>query len=104
MLLEIAMSETPRRLNLVPRTPLNLMVLNSPDAVVGLGPWKLSSLRASGIRGRCFLLFEIAMGEKAGSLIAHQVSLLDGWLRLLLAMVGQPLGTSGFGVSKCTMT
>jgi hypothetical protein len=49
-------------------------------------------------------VLEIVMGEKAGSLITHQVSLLDGRLRLLLAMVGKPLGASRFGVSKCIMT
>jgi hypothetical protein len=38
LLIEIAMSEMPRRLNLVPRVPLDLTVLNSPDATVGPGP------------------------------------------------------------------
>jgi hypothetical protein len=53
------------------------------------------------------MLLEIAMGEKAGSLITHQVSPLDGRLRLLLDIVGPPLGAfgaSGFGVSRCTTT
>ena len=35
---EIAMSETPRRLSLAPRVPLDLTALNSPGDTVGLGP------------------------------------------------------------------
>jgi hypothetical protein len=46
------------------------------------------------------------MGEKARSLIVHQVSPVDERLRLLHDIAGPPLGTfdtPGFGVSGCEM-
>jgi hypothetical protein len=52
------------------------------------------------------LYFEVAMGEKARSLIERQVSPVDERLRLLRDTAGPPLGTFGtlgFGVSGCEM-
>jgi len=68
--------------------PSNPTVQNSPEAMVGHRSWALSSLCVSGHDGTAFLRVETAMGEKAGSLIACQVSAGSDGSDLLDTSVG----------------
>jgi len=67
MLLEIAMREMSRQLNLAPRAPLNLMVLNSPDVVVGPRPWELSLIHPSGYDGAIFYASKLRWEKRRGA-------------------------------------
>ena len=55
MLLEIAMSETPRRLNLSPCVSLDMTALNSLDDVVGPGPGHLGTSRIGDMKELLFV-------------------------------------------------
>jgi hypothetical protein len=73
------MSETQRRLNLAPRAPLDLTVLNSPNNAVGPRSWTLSSFHASGKDGVASCVSKLRwVKRRDDSIGCHASSKSDG--------------------------
>jgi hypothetical protein len=92
---EIAMSETPRRLNLVPRVPLRSDGLELTRRCCGPGPGTLPASRASEHNGAAFCALESRWAKRRDGPICCQVFPLDGRLKMLRDVAGPSFGVFG---------
>jgi hypothetical protein len=89
---EIVMSETPRRLNLVPRVPLRS---DGPELIrcyCGPGSEALPAPRALEYKGDALCALESRWVKRRDGSICCQVSPLDGWMKAFRDVVGPSFG------------
>jgi hypothetical protein len=89
---EIAMSETPRRLNLVPRVPLRSDGLELTRCCCGPGSRTISTSRASEHNGAAFCALESRWAKRRDGSVCRQVSPLDGRLKMFRDVAGPSFG------------
>jgi hypothetical protein len=92
---EIVMSETPRRLNLVPCVPLRSDGLELTRRCSGPRPGTLPASRASEHNGAAFCALELQWAKRQDGLICCQVFPLDGRLKMLRDVAGPHFGIFG---------
>jgi hypothetical protein len=89
------MSDMPRRLNLVPRVPLDLTVSELTRRYRGPGSGTLPAPRASEYNGAALCALESRWAKRRDGSICCQVSPLDGRLKMLRDVAGPSFGAFG---------